>query len=229
MADRKKARLGRPPATTSAETRDRIIAAARECFARFGYDKTTNQRIARRAEITSGAIYHYFESKQDLFEAVADETLRVVLDQFRRVVAGQAGVVAKISALLDAAGDLNERDPSMAAFVSASSIEVLRHAEFAPLATRQMVATSRFFEEIVAEGKERGEISSDLDTTAIVHMLMATTTGIALYAAFANGAAHRAIIGAFERLVAGTLVTERRPALTPPDRGPVVSPFRPVS
>jgi AcrR family transcriptional regulator len=65
--------VGRPPATDSAETRRRILAGARTCFGRYGYDKTTNKDIASAAGITAGAIYHYFPSKTQLFKAAVAE------------------------------------------------------------------------------------------------------------------------------------------------------------
>lgn len=204
----KTSRVGRPPASTSAETRARIIDAARDCFGRYGYDKTTNQLIARQAGITSGAIYHYFESKQELFESVASETLSVVLARFAAMNTESASTVGRLSSLLEAAVDLNSDDPSMATFVSSSPIEIRRHEQLLPLAARERGETERFFTELVEDGKSRGEIVPDVDTLSIVNMLMAVTSGLALYAAFViDGAAHRAAVHAFERLVSGTLFT----------------------
>lgn len=47
--------------------------AARSLFAEKGYQQTTAEEIVRRAELTRGALYHYFEDKKDLFGAVVDE------------------------------------------------------------------------------------------------------------------------------------------------------------
>ncbi len=205
-------RLGRPPTSEGPGTRERIIHAARECFARYGYDKTTNDDIAKKAGITSGAMYHYFDSKQDLFETVTTETLAEVLGRFRSVLRADQTFVEKIAAILEMSGDLNEQDPSLAAFVSTSPIEVSRHAEFQELAAVQMGETLGLFEEIVVEAKERGEVATDLDVVAVANMLMATTVGIALFAAFVDDqAAHRAILAVYEQLW-------RSPGLSPERR-----------
>ena len=42
-------------------------------FARDGYEATTNRSIAKASGITSGAIYHYFDSKAELYAAVYEE------------------------------------------------------------------------------------------------------------------------------------------------------------
>lgn len=48
-------------------TREAILAAAEESFARHGYDATGVAEICRRAGVTKGAFYHHFPSKQAVF------------------------------------------------------------------------------------------------------------------------------------------------------------------
>jgi AcrR family transcriptional regulator len=55
----------RTEATTSA-----LVDAARELFAHDGYAATSLAAVASRANVTKGAVYHHFEGKQQLFEAV---------------------------------------------------------------------------------------------------------------------------------------------------------------
>jgi AcrR family transcriptional regulator len=55
----------RTEATTGA-----LVDAARELFARDGYDATSLDAVAARAGVTKGAVYHHFDGKRQLFEAV---------------------------------------------------------------------------------------------------------------------------------------------------------------
>jgi AcrR family transcriptional regulator len=55
----------RTEATTAA-----LVDAARELFARDGYEATSLDAVAARAGVTKGAVYHHFEGKRQLFEAV---------------------------------------------------------------------------------------------------------------------------------------------------------------
>ncbi|HEX5548585.1 MAG TPA: TetR/AcrR family transcriptional regulator [Ktedonobacterales bacterium] len=58
------------PATNHEARKAAIIEAALDCFTRYGYDGATNKRIAEAAGMKSaGIIYHYFPSKEDLFQA----------------------------------------------------------------------------------------------------------------------------------------------------------------
>ncbi len=53
-------------------TRAALLAVARKHFARDGYSKAEIGRIAADARVTTGAVYHHFANKKDLFIAVAE-------------------------------------------------------------------------------------------------------------------------------------------------------------
>src|SRR5690242_154595 len=54
------------PAVLPEDTTSRLVAAATEVFAERGYDKAGVAEIARRAGLTTGAIYSRFAGKADL-------------------------------------------------------------------------------------------------------------------------------------------------------------------
>lgn len=57
----------------SMNTRERIIHVALEVFAEKGVHGATVVEIAKRAGVTGGALYRYFESKEDIFQAVVEQ------------------------------------------------------------------------------------------------------------------------------------------------------------
>ncbi|SED83442.1 DNA-binding transcriptional regulator, AcrR family [Streptomyces sp. 3213] len=68
MTDATAKRRGRPPRTEAADTRDRILAAAREEFSERGYEKTSVRGIAKAAGVDSALVHHYFGTKEQVFE-----------------------------------------------------------------------------------------------------------------------------------------------------------------
>src|SRR5215469_9126429 len=54
-------------------TRGAILATARRHFAREGFSASEIGRIAKDARVTTGAVYHHFANKKDLFQAVAEQ------------------------------------------------------------------------------------------------------------------------------------------------------------
>ncbi|WP_432080596.1 TetR family transcriptional regulator [Streptomyces sp. WAC 04229] len=65
-------RRGRPPRTESADTRDRILTAAREEFSEHGYEKTSVRGIAKAAGVDPALVHHYFGTKEQVFEAAIE-------------------------------------------------------------------------------------------------------------------------------------------------------------
>src|SRR3954452_23565258 len=52
-------------------TRADLVRVARRLFAERGYAGVGTEEIVRRAKVTRGALYHHFEDKRALFDAVA--------------------------------------------------------------------------------------------------------------------------------------------------------------
>ena len=51
--------------------RTQILRGARAAFAEYGYDGATVKRLEEATGLSRGAIFHYFENKNDLFVALA--------------------------------------------------------------------------------------------------------------------------------------------------------------
>jgi AcrR family transcriptional regulator len=62
-----------------------IFAAARE-FADRGYDQTTMQDLASSLGLATGAVYHYFGSKEHLLICICDELMEPLLARARELV-----------------------------------------------------------------------------------------------------------------------------------------------
>lgn len=49
---------------------EKIIQAARDEFAEYGYDKASMRRIGNRCGLTAAALYRHFDNKEDMFDAL---------------------------------------------------------------------------------------------------------------------------------------------------------------
>tara|TARA_B100000446_G_scaffold50935_1_gene46928 strand:+ start:2868 stop:3461 length:594 start_codon:yes stop_codon:yes gene_type:complete len=72
----------RTQAERRAETQAAVLASACKLFGLNGYNDTALEDIAQDCGVTIRPIYHYFESKQNLFKAVVEETEKRILGTY---------------------------------------------------------------------------------------------------------------------------------------------------
>ena len=75
----------RTQAERSDATRAALVAAARPLFADRGYAGVGTEEIVRAAGVTRGALYHHFDGKRELFEAVYEQ---IEIELAERIAAG---------------------------------------------------------------------------------------------------------------------------------------------
>ncbi len=73
------------PANPPPDRRQEILDAALGIFSAKGYHATTNADIARAAGVTPAALYYYFESKEELFQAALGERRLQIRPIFERI------------------------------------------------------------------------------------------------------------------------------------------------
>ena len=77
-----------------------IVAAALEVFAEKGFALAKLDEVARRAGVSKGALYLYFDTKEDLFRAVVREAISPNIDGMRAMAEAYEGPFADIAPLL---------------------------------------------------------------------------------------------------------------------------------
>jgi AcrR family transcriptional regulator len=74
-----------PPAPVPIQAR--LLSVATELFAEKGFDATSVQEVVERAQVTKGALYHYFDSKQDLLYEIYHSIISQQLADLERILA----------------------------------------------------------------------------------------------------------------------------------------------
>jgi AcrR family transcriptional regulator len=197
---------GRPPAAKAAETRERIIGAAREVFSELGYDAATFQAIAIRAGLTRPAINHYFASKRVLWAQVVEQTDALVVSAGQARAKSETNLLNRLSAFFTAAIQADSEDRSAAAFLVTSVLESQRHPELSGDEHDSLRNSREFIAWAVDDAIKSGELTTDTDVNDLVEMLVAMMWGIGFYAGFVGG--HDELSGVvkkFELLLANKL------------------------
>ncbi|MCK5860949.1 MAG: TetR family transcriptional regulator, partial [Candidatus Hydrogenedentes bacterium] len=81
------------------ETKEKIIQAARDIFAKKGYSGTSVDDIARVVGITKGGIYWHFDSKLDLFIQMLESGYSEFMNLLNEIIAQDSAPLAKLRQL----------------------------------------------------------------------------------------------------------------------------------
>ena len=151
-------RRGRPPATDSNDTWCTLLDGSRRLFAERGYSAVTNKELAAAAGVTTSALYHYVESKLDLYVAVYRDVMRRIGRRFNDALASSDTFVGKVHAVLEASSAMNADDPSFALFTGVVRTDVRRFPEIAERLAHGISQSEKFFVDLVETGIATGEI-----------------------------------------------------------------------
>ncbi len=196
-------RRGRPPATDSAETWLTILACGRQLFAERGYGSVTNKDIAAAAGITTGALYHYVESKLDLYVAVHRDVQGLMYARFEAAVAKASKTfIGTFEAILEASYELNREDHSYAMFIGTVNIDMRRFPDIAERLSRHVARTDRYFLDMIDLGIATGEIR-EVDRALAAEFLRIVLTGLTDAGSWS---ANRRSIDALDALMHGRLI-----------------------
>jgi AcrR family transcriptional regulator len=196
-------RRGRP-ADSDGLTGQRILAAARECFAESGYATASTHMMAAKVGLTTGALYHHFGSKREIYLAVFAEAEELVLGHFQVAIEDQATFVDKVSAVLDETVRLSTADNALAGFIRSVTVDLARHPDLYGADESAWVRWVSFFAKIVDEGVANGEVACR-DRALVLDTMTTFITGLFVITNGVPVAQTRAVKG-FKRLLVGTLI-----------------------
>jgi AcrR family transcriptional regulator len=104
-------------------THKKILIAATELFARQGYHKTTITDIAQAVNLTSGAVFHHFPSKEALLEAVVDWLARGIEIYSEHLNQAEKGSLAVAQGVVDIMCEHFRRQPEATICLAALATE----------------------------------------------------------------------------------------------------------
>lgn len=160
----------------SHEVTRRLLDAAVEVFAEHGFEAARVAEIARRAGLTTGAIYARWPGKRAL---IVDAVGHIAPQRMHSsVAAAEMSIPETLAALgtnLMSPQNARSRDVMLEAFVSAR-----RDDSFRAAVSRSMGEEAAELSTIVSEGKADGSIDPELSTHAIVALYQALGLGMHL-------------------------------------------------
>ncbi|MCD7973384.1 MAG: TetR/AcrR family transcriptional regulator [Candidatus Azobacteroides sp.] len=171
-----------------ADTKKQILQIAFGLFLKKSYKEVSLNEIVEEAGLTKGAFYHYYRSKEELFEAVVkyfyNHGLITDFRNFPRTSLKEFySTYLKLLEDPSNTGDLEEGDTNLFLFLHEASRRV---NDFLSIHIAQRKKEIWAWTEIIETAKRKKEIKSDIPDEQIANMFINLSDGISMNRAFIN-------------------------------------------
>ena len=82
------------------EVRAHIVEVARRIFTRYGFRKTTMEKIASTSQMGKSSIYYYFKSKEEIFRAVVEFEAVMLKERLNRIISKKKAPPERLKAYI---------------------------------------------------------------------------------------------------------------------------------
>lgn len=159
------------------DRRQQILEVAKEMFAERGVSQTTVRQIGGRAGILSGSLYHYFESKADIVDAVLSDFCKTVLGNYWKIALRTDLDSSQQVRLMAQYGFSLVTDHAAALIiVHRDSNDLIREPRFSYLVDFDLEVERRYTD-VFARGVASGEFSPAIDPRMLYRFLRDSMVG----------------------------------------------------
>lgn len=149
------------------ETREKIIKAASKVFFEHGYEETSVRMIQEEAHVVTGSFYHFFPSKELLFEVVIERFLAGYSERIKEILENEKLSIAECMEAF-----LEEMQNSASVYYEVLQGEKLhwtiQHALHNKTIETIVASVQVKLEKIISEGKIISRLDADARTLAAV-------------------------------------------------------------
>jgi len=164
-----------------AARRQQILDAARTCFLRNGFHATSMQDVIKEANLSVGAVYRYFPSKNDLITALAGQVIGEISSVFASVATAEPppALHEVMARVVDIATANSGPDGALrlALHIWSESLRDEALAEFVAGVYGRLRDTMVL---IARRAQQHGDLPADADPMAVGSVLLAVLPGYAL-------------------------------------------------
>jgi len=167
----------RPKQARAVQTRASILRAAAEAFDEFGFAGASINQILKRAGVTSGAMYHHFESKEALARALMNAQPETIVPWLE-----STGLQRLVDMTLIWSHQL-QTDPLLRAGVRLTG----EQATFGMQDSSPYESWTEIMVDCLEVAAERGELQPGVEPRAVAEFLVDSCTGMQTVATVVSG------------------------------------------
>jgi AcrR family transcriptional regulator len=148
----------------------RIVRAARALFTRKGFEATTTQEIAAKADIGSGTLFNYAATKEDLLLLVFREEMDVVVAQAFATPPQEGPLLGRLLHVFDSFVAYHQRDVAIGCALM-RQLSAVSNPETREDVRRFLRGLLGRIRELIEDAQRRGELRRDFSSAALAQNL----------------------------------------------------------
>jgi AcrR family transcriptional regulator len=162
-----------------ANTRERLLAAARRAFARSGFHGASVEEIASEAGFSTGALYSNFDGKEDLFLAVMDRAIEEHAREITAAVTARSSVAERATGGARQWMRMIEREPEVLLLFVEFWAYGVRDPQVRPQVAAQFARVRQLLTTLIADGVRDFGLELDIPAEQLAVAIDALADGIA--------------------------------------------------
>jgi len=155
---------------TTEDRRQKVLEVAIAEFASKGYSATSINVIARKAEISIGAMYSYFASKEDLFLTIVNNAYLLMEKILKDVVTNSSDVYDCIETMLATARTFAIEYPQLNQIYLDITTQALSGMALR-LSNKLEIITPQVLSNVIKQAKIDGAVSEDIDERVVSYCI----------------------------------------------------------
>src|SRR5436190_500282 len=163
---------------SKANTRERLLAAARSVFASSGFHGASVEEIASRAGFSTGALYSNFNGKEDLFLVLMEREINEHAREISRAVGTRASVAERATGGARRWMTMIEREPELLLLFMEFWAYGVRDGEIRPKVAEQFAHMREVLTKLIADGAREFELALDIPAEQLAIAIDALADGI---------------------------------------------------
>ena len=168
--------MSQPQTESSSDRRTQILDAALICFAKRGFHQASMHDIAAEAGISVGLIYRYFENKEAVISAMADQHKKEISEVLQR--ARQAPTLLESVEILFTAHCCENEPRVISAFVVDLYAEASRNPRVADLVRDVLQTAMDGLTDLIARAPEAQAAAHGLSPSELAELIYAVARGM---------------------------------------------------
>lgn len=154
------------------ERREQLLDVAEKLIIKKGYEHTTVSDIVKKAKVAQGTFYYYFDSKDDVLNAIINRFAEE-MEEFLKIIVKDPtkSAIEKMLTLFEAGRKLREKRKGLTDYLHEERNELLHYR----IEKKNTPMVARYFSEIIKQGVDEGVFSTDYPEEAALAILAASS------------------------------------------------------